>query len=147
MSDRIHPPDWPSPRGPWPEVSSVDEIYDHGWPWCVNAAGHPDRDGGYPDPQRHVPWHECHSQAKFLDGACRDLDGKPVGVSVYTAAPFRFGQSRDDASPTAPRVVLETWTDDDEASQRVSLTPGEAFRLARILLRCADELTFVHRAA
>lgn len=82
-----------------------------------------------------------------MDGVCRDLDGESVGVSVYIAALFRFGEPRDDKSPAAPRVVLETWTGDGEPSQRVSLTAGEALRLARILVRCADELTFVRRAA
>jgi hypothetical protein len=113
----------------------------------VNAAGHPDPDGGYPDSNRHLPWHECRGAEMFVDGVCRDLDGEPVGVSVYDAAPFRFGEPRDDASPSAPRVVLETWTSDDEPSHRVSLTAGEALRLARILVCCADELTFVQRAA
>jgi hypothetical protein len=77
----------------------------------------------------------------------RDLDGEPAVVSVYQAAPFRFGQLRDDAPPSAPRVVIETWTSGDEPAQRVSLTAGEALRLARILTHCADELTFTQRAA
>jgi hypothetical protein len=68
-------------------------------------------------------------------------------VSVYNAAPFQFGKPREDAPPATPRVVLETWTSDEEPSHRVSLTAGEALRLARILVRCADELTFVQRAA
>lgn len=102
---------------------------------------------GYPDPERHVRAHECHSQAAFLDGARRDLDGEPLGVSVYNAAAFRFGQPRDAAAPASPRVVLEAWTGDDEPAQRISLTPGEALRLARILVRCADELMFSKRAA
>jgi hypothetical protein len=68
-------------------------------------------------------------------------------VSVYNAAPFRFGQLRDEAPPTSPRVVLEAWTTDDETVQRISFTPGEALHLARILVRCADELTFTQRAA
>ena len=82
-----------------------------------------------------------------MDGARHDLDGEQVGVSVYNAAPFRFGVPRDDTPPVAPRVVLETWTSDVEPAHRVSLTAGEALRLARILVRCADELTFVQRAA
>jgi hypothetical protein len=44
-------------------------------------------------------------------------------------------------------VVLEAWTTDDETVQRISFTPGEALHLARILVRCADELTFTQRAA
>jgi hypothetical protein len=44
-------------------------------------------------------------------------------------------------------VVLETGTGYDDAAQRVSLTAGEALRLALILVRCADESTFTQRAA
>jgi hypothetical protein len=147
MSDRIDPPTGDFEQGPWPQVSDLSRLYDHGQPWCVNAPAHPDRDGGYPDPERHLPWHECHSDAAFVDGVRRDLAGEPVGVSVYNAAPFRFGELRDDEPPAVPRVVLETWTSDVAPSHRVSLTAGEALRLARILMRCADELTFVQRAA
>ena len=45
MTDRIHPPAWHSPRGPWPEVKDLSRLFDHGWPG-VNAAAHPDPDGG-----------------------------------------------------------------------------------------------------
>ncbi len=147
MSDRIDPPDDGFERGPWPQAGDPGRLFDPGWPWCVNAAGHPDRDGGYPDPGRHLPAHECHSRAAFLDGVRRDLAGEPLGVSVYNAAPFRFGQPRDEAAPASPRVVLEAWTGDDETVQRISVTPGEALRLARILVRCTDELTFPRCAA
>jgi hypothetical protein len=147
MSDRIDPPNDHLARGPWPPVSDLSRLHDHGWPWCTNAAGHPDRTGGYPDPQRHLPWHECHGPAAFLDGACRDLAGEPLGVRAYNAAPFRFGELREEVPPAQPRVVVETWTSGDKSSVRVSLTAGEALRLARILVRCADDLTFVQRAA
>ena len=147
MSDRIDPPHNHLDPSPWPRVDDLSRLFDHGWPWCVNGGAHPDRNGGYPDPERHVPWHECRSRAAFVDDVRRDLYGERVGVSVYNAAPFRFGEPRDDTSPAAPRVVLETWAGDDESAQRVSLTAGEALRLARILVRCADDLTFVERAA
>jgi hypothetical protein len=147
MNDRIDPPTGDFEQGPWPQADDPGRLYDHGWPWCVNAAGHPDPNGGYPHPERHLPAHECHSRAAFVDGACLDLDGEPLGLSVYNAALFRFGQRRDDALPASPRVVVEAWTGDDEPAQRISLTPGEALHLARILVRCADELTFTHRAA
>jgi hypothetical protein len=148
MSNGIHPPEWPSRRGPWPEVDGPSRLYDHGWPWCVNAWGHPDERGGYPDPARHLPWFECRGREAFVDEVRRDLDGEPVTVSVYAAAAFRFGQPRHDGLPVSPRVVVETWSDrDDEHWQRVSLTVGEALRLARILVRCADELTFGQRVA
>src|SRR5215471_13845427 len=74
MSDRIDPPTDQLKRGPWPPVSDHSRLFDHGWPWCVNAAGHPDPDGGYPNPERHQPAYECHSRAAFLDGACLDLN-------------------------------------------------------------------------
>jgi hypothetical protein len=147
MSDRIDPPTGDFERGPWPQVSDFSQLFDHGWPWCMNAAAQPGPDGSYPDPERHRPWHECRSREVFVDDVRRDLDGEPLGVSVYNAAPFRFGQLRDDAPPAVPRVVLETWTGDDEPAQRMSLTAGEALRLARILVRCADGLTFTQRAA
>jgi hypothetical protein len=123
-------------------VNELSRLFEHGWPWCANAAGHPDPDGGYPDPERYEPWHECRGAEMFVDGGCRDLDGERVGVSVYNAAPFRFGQPRDGTPPATPRVVLETWMNDLESAQRVGLTAGEALRLARILVRCADKLTF-----
>jgi hypothetical protein len=114
MSDRIDPPCDHVERGPWPHVDDSSRLFDHGWPWCINAAAHPDPDGGYPDPERHRPCHECRSRESFVEDVRRDLDGEPIGVSVYNAAPFRFGQPRDDTPPAAPRVVLETWTADDE---------------------------------
>jgi hypothetical protein len=147
MSNRIHPSEWPSPRGPWHPVAGVERLYDHGWSWCANAASHPDEHGGYPDSERHLPWDECHGQYAFLDSAVRDLDGEQVGVSVYVAASFRFGRPRDNTSPPSPRVVVEAWPiEDNEPGQRISLSPGEALRLARILVRLADTLTFFERA-
>src|ERR671931_910880 len=101
MSDRIDPTNDHVERGPWPPVDDRSRLFDHGWPWCVNSAAHPDPEGGYPDPHRHVPWPECRGAEMFVDGVCRDLHGEPVGVSVYSAAPFRFGEPRADASPSA----------------------------------------------
>jgi hypothetical protein len=44
--------------------------------------------------------------------------------------------------------VLETRSiDADELGQQVSLSPGEALRLARALTRVVDDLTFVERTA
>jgi hypothetical protein len=147
VSDRIDPPIHPDRRGPWPQVTDLARLYDHGQPWCVNAAGHPDPNGGYPDPARHLPWQECRGREVFVDGPRRELDGEPVEVSVYNAAAFRFGQPRDDTPPAPPRVVLEAWTADEPAAHRLSLTPGQALHLARILVHCADDLTFVQRPA
>jgi hypothetical protein len=147
MSDRIDPADWPSPRGPWPEVTDNSRLYDHGRAWCVNAHAHPDPNDGYPDRDRHLPWHECRGVETYLDGARSDLDGEPVGVGTYVAAAFRFGELREGSSTSAPRVVIETWRlDTDEIAERVSLAPATALHLARILMRAADDLTFGGRA-
>jgi hypothetical protein len=125
-----------------------EQLYDHGRTWCVNARAHPDHDSGYPDPERHLPWHECHTAEAFVDDVRRDLDGDELGVSVYAAAQFRFGQTRDAAQPREARIVVETWpANTDELSQRISISPGDALRLARILVRLADDLTFTRHAA
>jgi hypothetical protein len=147
MTDRIGPPNGPGQR-PWPEVTDLSRIYDHGHPWCVNADAHPDRHDGYPDPDRHQPWKECRSREAFIDDVRRDLHGDELGLSVYLAAPFRFGAPRDGSKPQAPRLVVETWlADSDERSERISLNPSGALWLARILVRFVDELTFLRRAA
>ena len=45
-------------------------------------------------------------------------------------------------------MVVETWPIDSEQPVcRVSRSCGEALRLARILVRLIDDLTFVERAA
>jgi hypothetical protein len=45
-------------------------------------------------------------------------------------------------------VVVGTWPiDSQQPVQRVSLSRGEALRLARILVRLVDDLTFVERAS
>jgi hypothetical protein len=143
MTDRIDPTPWPSPRGPWPEVTGPDRLHDHGYPWCANAAGHPDRNGGYPDADIHLPWHECRSIERHLDGGSDDLPGAELGLSLYLAAPFQFGAPRG-STPGQPRVVLEFWrADDDGRSRRITLARGEALCLARIRERLVDDLTFV----
>src|SRR4051812_19880386 len=106
MTDRIDPSVWPSRRGPWPEVREISQLYDHGYWWCVNAAGHPGEDG-YPDPERHVPWHECRAPKSSLDGARRDIDGASLEISVYVAAAFRFGQPRQLSLRAPVRVVID----------------------------------------
>jgi hypothetical protein len=143
MTDRNDPP-----SRPWPEVTDLSRLYDHGQPWCANARAHPDLNGGYPDADRHLPWHECRSNEAFVDDARRNLDSDELGLTVYLASAFRFGELRDTTESHAPRVVIETWPSDaDGPSQRVSMGAGSALRLARILVRFADELTFVERVA
>lgn len=145
MVDPIDAATWPSLRGPWPEVSDISRVYDHGWRWCVNARGHPQSSGGYPDVQRHDPWDECRTHTWFLDGARRGLSGPEVELSVYGAAAFRFGQPRDGTSLPRPRVVIESYDLADEASQpgliRLSVPIGEARQFARLLGWAADSLT------
>ena len=146
MTDRIDSDSWPSPRGPWPEVHDPTRVHDHGRYWCANAAGHPGPDG-YPDPDRHVPWHECRSPEAWLHGARRDLDGEPVEVCVYLASRFRFGYPREGAQPAPTRVVLDVEASPGLDDVRVSLDLGEAVRLARILNLLVDQISVVRPSA
>jgi hypothetical protein len=147
MTDRIDPTAWPSTRGPWPEVTDPSRLYDHGRAWCTNAAGHPG-DDGYPDPDRHVPWHECRGPELSISEVRRDLDGEQVEMSAYVAAAFRYGQPRELPPQSPTRVVIETWERaSDETTMRLSLSAGEALRLARVLTHLVDEITFARRAA
>jgi hypothetical protein len=145
MTDRIDPSTWPSPRGPWPEVDDLNRLYDHGRRWCVNAAGHPG-EIGYPDPDRHLPWHECRGPEAWLHDARRDLDGEHLEVSVYVAAAFRFGQQRHLPLQSPTRLVIDAWAP-TEGAVRVSLTLGETVRLARILNRLVDSVSLPNCAA
>lgn len=73
------------------------------------------------------------------DGALRDLDAEQVGVSVYVATRFRFGQARGNTPTPDARVVVEAWAlDDDERTERFSVSASEALRLVHILVRLAD---------
>ena len=101
----------------------------------------PVAEGGYPDPGRHLPWHECRGVELNVDGVLRELDGEQLGMSVYVAAPFRFGQNRNAVAPSVPRIVLEGWpAETDEPAHRISLTQGEGLLLARSLVRLVDGL-------
>jgi hypothetical protein len=145
MTDRIDPTTWPTPRGPWPEVEDPSRIYDHGRPWCINATGHPG-EGGYPDPQAHVPWGECHGPDITLTEIRDHLGGDLLDLSVFVAAPFRFGEPRRLVDNTA-RLVLEAATESSETpSIRFSLGLGEALRLARAINHLVDEVTMPARA-
>ncbi len=132
MSDRTQPPNWPSPRGPWPEVTDTSRLFDHGKPWCSTAHSHPEPEDGYPDVNRHVPWNECRTLVSYFDGARHDLSGTPAGLELYAAAVFQFGTLRREALPGETRIVLETYVDEPgQEPVRVSLPVGEALRLAR----------------
>jgi hypothetical protein len=91
-----------------------------------------------------MPWHECRGREAYIDDVRSEIDGDEIGLSAYVASSFRFGQPRDGAVAQPARVVVETWRPAaDEPSQRISLSPGDALRLARILVRLADDLIFV----
>ena len=142
MSDPNDPSTWPTPRGPWPPVADPTRLYDHGRQWCINRAAHPDENGGYPLAQGHVPWAECHSAHYFLDDVIHDLDGDPLGLSMYCATRFRFGEPRrSQPEPAATRLVIETWSHGaDSRSTRVSVPLGEALQLARIIHHLVDTI-------
>ena len=146
MTDRIDSSGEQARRGPWPEYRNAEQDYDHGRRWCVNADGHPG-DDGYPDPDVHVPWHECRGVAAWLDGARRDLDGEPLEMSVYLAAPFRFGQPRSSTADPTTRLVIDACGADDRDAVRLSIDLGEATRLARILNRLVDSVSLPDFAA
>jgi hypothetical protein len=139
MSHRTQPPNWPSPRGPWPELTEINQLFDHGKPWCAAAHGHPEPGDGYPDPDRHVPWNECRTLVSSFDGARRDLNGAPLELEVYAAAAFQFGTPRSEALPSQTRIVLEAYVDEPgQEPIRVSLPAGEALRLARRITQFVD---------
>lgn len=132
MPDRTEHSAAPSPRGPWPEATD-DRVFDHGAPWCVNAAGHPGPDDDYPDQHRHVPAGECRTRALFID-AFDALAGPGRDLEIYVARPFRFGESREAARPTDARVVFATIDQVTDAERRVSISRGDALRLALHLI-------------
>ena len=146
MPDRVDPPNQGFRRSRWPEVTELSRIYDHGQPWCVNVAGHSDHNGDYADARRHAQGAECHSREAFLDRARRDLDGEDAGFRMYT----RRRVSVDDA--TTSHWARHGWCSRRghrlcrAGSAEVSLSPGEALRLACALARLVDDLTFVERA-
>ncbi len=145
MDDRTQPTHWPTPEDPpsRPVLADHDRFFDPGHPWCAAAAGHPQAEGGYPDPEAHSPFHECRTDRATFD-TLADLDGQPLGLDVYAAAPFRFGQPRhpDPLTSPVPRVVVECYPyNEDTKSFRFSLTADGALGLARQLVLLAELLT------
>ena len=135
MADRTDRPERTTARGPWPEVTSVQQFFDRGAPWCINADGHPEYD--YPDAELHVPAFECRTFSLAVE-AVPDLAGRGHTVEVYVARPFRFGQPRG-ASPTGPpRLVLQVTDLNGEIASRFSVSLGDALRLARHVERLSD---------
>jgi hypothetical protein len=108
----------------------------------LSRVAHPDESDGYPAAQQHVPWDECQTVPYFLGGAARDLDGADLGLVVYGAIRFRFGETRTESVPPAARLVVETWSESDgQPPASASLSPGEALRLARIVQHLVDTIT------
>lgn len=142
MPDRTNPANWPNARGPWPEVTDLDRLYDHGRPWCAFASGHPDRDGdGYPDATIH-PAEECRTAALYLDDSALDHNGTSFGLEVFAAERFSFGELRGGAKPALTHIVVEFFDADGlQTQKRCSLTVGDGLRLARWLGQLADLVT------
>jgi hypothetical protein len=132
MPDRTDDHALPTPRGPWPEVTDLDRIFDHGAPWCINADGHPGNDD-YPDRARHFPPYECRTKGLVV-GATDGLTGPPCDLEVYAARAFRFGELRHVASPDHTRVVFDCYDETHETSPRFSVSLGDAARIAMHLL-------------
>lgn len=135
MADRTDPSDRPTARGPWAEVTELNQFFDHGAPWCINADGHPGYD--YPDPEIHVPASECRAVGLSLD-ARTDLAGRPRVLEAYVAQPFRFGEQRDSREADSARLLFDFVDDDMESSMRFSISLGDGLRLARHVLRLID---------
>lgn len=135
MADRSDSRDWPVPRGPWPEVTGVEQVFDHGAPWCTNADGHPDYD--YPDPELHVPAFECRTPALAVL-AVPDLAGPNHTIALYVARPFRFGEPREPNAKDQARLVVEITDVSGELDARFSIALGDGLRLARHVQRLID---------
>jgi hypothetical protein len=143
VPDHINSPNQATRPGPWPAWDGVDQLHDIGIGWCVNAAGHPDPNGGSPDANVHVPAFECRTAGTHLDGVRADLDGPAYGLEVYAARSFRYGQPRAGATQPTTRVVLDFYDQATEYTVRFSLPLGECLQLSRLLVRLTDHVTYV----
>jgi hypothetical protein len=130
VTDRTNPPHRPSRRPsdshPWPEVTDLSRLYDHGAQWCINAAGHPPREAGYPDPLIHVPPFECRTAGLYIDDVTEDLDSPAHGLEIYAARPFRFGEPRIARPAPSTRIVFEYLDANDEPMARFSISLGQS---------------------
>ncbi len=130
MPDRTDHPSWPTPRGPWPEVISLHQIFDYGKRWCVNADGHPSPDDTYPDPSLHFPPFECPSTSLNIRDARDETDGEMCNLEIYAMTPYRFGEDRARQGRNETRIVFDLADDREETAARLSATPGDALRIA-----------------
>lgn len=133
MPNPIEPPAWPTPRGPWPEATDIDRIFDPGAPWCINAAGHPGYHDDYPNRQRHFPPYECRTRGLYLDGH-DGLDGPTCDLDIYVARSYQFGELREEATPPQTRIVFDLYNETNNHSTRYSVSLGDALRIAAHLL-------------
>jgi hypothetical protein len=83
----------------------------------------------------HVQPFECRSAALVIDGARDGLTGSPREVELYAARPYRFGEPRGATVADQTRVVVDCINDLDDDTTRVSLTLGDALRVAAHLTR------------
>jgi hypothetical protein len=122
-------------------VPDLSRLYDHGAPWCINAAGHPPRENGYPNPRIHLPPFECRSISLYFDDLRADLAGPAHGLEVYIAQPFQFGRLRTAEPAPSPRVVFEYQDEGDEPVARYSLAIADGLRLALEMLRLVTAIS------
>jgi hypothetical protein len=146
MPETTQPENWPSPRGPWPEIGNSSRIFDHGRYWCANAAGHPNPEGGYPNPAVHIPFDECRTLAASFADVRRNLSEQTYELDLYAAAAFQFGAARSSSTLYLPaRMVLDFYSDTTSAEPgnaiRFSLPAGEALRLSRRITQVVDLVT------
>ena len=140
MRDRTDKSDWPNMQGPWHEVTDIGRVFDHGALWCIYAAGHPDREGGYPDPLIHVPPWECRTAGLTLRDIRDELLGDRLGLEIYAAKPFVYGEPRDAHDDAETRIVFETFDQADTSSIRFSAPLGDSLRIAQHLRRLVTTL-------
>jgi hypothetical protein len=131
MQDRTNPANWPTHRGPWHEVPDLSRLHDTGEPWCLNAAGHPDSDREYPDPNVHFPFDECRTRGYYIEDVRAGLTGPLLDLELYGAKPFQFGQPREATPAGRARVVLDVLSLESAGEpSRLSLPLGEALLFA-----------------
>ena len=141
MTDRTDQPRRPSARGPWPEVTDLNQIFDYGTRWCVNADAHPGPDDDYPDPELHVPPFECRSESLWLDTSSHTSDHATGTLQIFASMPYRFGQTRTTRRPPEPRITFEWFDTIDRPVSRFSVPLGDSLRLVayvKALVRLID---------
>ena len=138
MPDRTDHPAWPTLRGPWPEVTSLHQIFDYGQQWCINADGHPSPDDTYPDPSLHFPPFECRSASLNIRDARDETDGELCNLEIYATAPYLFGKDRTRRPLAETRIVFDLADDHEQTAARLSVTPGDALRIALHMRRLLD---------